>query len=32
MIAPDLETGIRHLRELVEKAAVVVPFTGATVT
>ena len=32
MIAPDLETGIRHLRELVEKAAVVVPFTGAGIS
>ena len=32
MIAPDLETGIRHLRELVEEAAVVVPFTGAGIS
>ena len=32
MIAPDLETGIRHLRELVEQAAVVVPFTGAGIS
>ena len=32
MIAPDLETGIRHLRELVERATVVVPFTGAGIS
>src|SRR3954471_16202907 len=32
MIAPDLETGIRHLREMVEQAAVVVPFTGAGIS
>jgi NAD-dependent deacetylase len=32
MIAPDLETGMRHLRELVEAAAVVVPFTGAGIS
>jgi NAD-dependent deacetylase len=32
MIAPDLETGIRHLRELVETAKVVVPFTGAGIS
>ncbi len=32
MIAPDLETGIRHLRELVEQATVVVPFTGAGIS
>ena len=32
MIAPDLETGIRRLRELVEQAAVVVPFTGAGIS
>ena len=32
MIAPDLETGIRHLRKLVEQAAVVVPFTGAGIS
>ena len=32
MIAPDLETGIRHLREMVEGAAVVVPFTGAGIS
>jgi len=29
MIAPDLENRYRRLRELVEQAAVVVPFTGA---
>jgi len=32
MIAPDLETGIRRLRELVEEARVVVPFTGAGIS
>ena len=32
MIAPDLETGIRHLRQLIEAAAVVVPFTGAGIS
>jgi NAD-dependent deacetylase len=32
MISPDLETGIRHLRKLVEQAAVVVPFTGAGIS
>src|SRR4029078_3790136 len=32
MIAPDLETGIRYLREMVEEAAVVVPFTGAGIS
>jgi NAD-dependent deacetylase len=32
MIAPDLETGIRQLREMVEEAAVVVPFTGAGIS
>jgi len=32
MIAPDLETGIVRLRELVEQAAVVVPFTGAGIS
>ena len=32
MIAPDLETGIARLRELVEAAAVVVPFTGAGIS
>lgn len=30
--APDLETGITQLRELVEEAAVVVPFTGAGIS
>src|SRR4029079_490272 len=29
MIAPDLETGIRYLRQMVDEAATVVPFTGA---
>ena len=29
MIAPDLETGIRHLRDMIEGAGRVVPFTGA---
>jgi NAD-dependent deacetylase len=32
MIASDLETGIRHLRELIEGARVVVPFTGAGIS
>jgi NAD-dependent deacetylase len=32
MIAPDLETGIKRLRELVEAAAVVLPFTGAGIS
>jgi NAD-dependent deacetylase len=32
MIAPDLETGTRHLRELIEGATVVVPFTGAGIS
>src|SRR6476659_5263457 len=32
MIAPDLETGIRHMRALVEQASVVVPFTGAGIS
>ena len=32
MIAPDLETGIARLRQLVEQAAVVVPFTGAGIS
>ena len=32
MIAPDLETGVARLRELVEQAAVVVPFTGAGIS
>jgi NAD-dependent deacetylase len=32
MIAPDLETGIKRLRDLVEAAAMVVPFTGAGIS
>ena len=32
MIAPDLETGIARLRELVESAKVIVPFTGAGIS
>jgi len=32
MIASDLETGIRQLRDLVEQAARVVPFTGAGIS
>jgi NAD-dependent deacetylase len=32
MIAPDLESGIRQLRDLVEGASVVVPFTGAGIS
>jgi NAD-dependent deacetylase len=32
MIAPDLETGIARLRDMVEKANVVVPFTGAGIS
>ena len=32
MIAPDLETAIRHLRDLVEGANSVVPFTGAGIS
>jgi NAD-dependent deacetylase len=32
MIAPDLETAIAHLRDLVEQARVVVPFTGAGIS
>ena len=32
MIAPDLETGIAQLRELVERARVIVPFTGAGIS
>lgn len=32
MIAPDLETGIQRLRQLVEEAKVVVPFTGAGIS
>jgi NAD-dependent deacetylase len=32
MIAPDLETGISRLRQMVEGARVVVPFTGAGIS
>jgi NAD-dependent deacetylase len=32
MIAPDLETGIRHLRDMIEGAGSVVPFTGAGIS
>jgi NAD-dependent deacetylase len=32
MIAPDLETGIKRLRDLIEAASVVVPFTGAGIS
>jgi len=32
MIAPDLETGIARLREMVEAARVIVPFTGAGIS
>ena len=32
MIAPDLETGISHLRRMEEEARVVVPFTGAGIS
>jgi NAD-dependent protein deacetylase/lipoamidase len=32
MIAPDLETGVARLREMVEEAKVVVPFTGAGIS
>src|ERR1700759_3056945 len=32
MIAPDLETGVARLREMIEAAAVVVPFTGAGIS
>ena len=32
MIAPDLETGISRLRQMVEEATVVVPFTGAGIS
>jgi NAD-dependent deacetylase len=32
MIAPDLETGVARLREAVEAARVVVPFTGAGIS
>ena len=32
MIAPDLETAVESLRELVESARVIVPFTGAGIS
>ena len=32
MIAPDLETAIDHLQELVDAARVIVPFTGAGIS
>jgi NAD-dependent deacetylase len=32
MIAPDLETGMARLREMIEAAKVVVPFTGAGIS
>src|SRR5215467_14491501 len=32
MIAPELQTGIRRLHEMVEEAAVVVPSTGAGIS
>jgi NAD-dependent deacetylase len=32
MIAPDLETGIRRLRELVDSVTRIVPFTGAGIS
>ena len=32
MIAPDVETGIARLRELIDAAAVIVPFTGAGIS
>jgi NAD-dependent deacetylase len=32
MIAPDLETGIANLRDLIEGARVVLPFTGAGIS
>jgi NAD-dependent deacetylase len=32
MIAPDLETGVRRLREMVERAKAVVAFTGAGIS
>jgi len=32
MIAPDLETGIARLRQMIEEAEVVVPFTGAGIS
>jgi len=32
MIAPDLETAIGHLRALIERSRVIVPFTGAGIS
>src|SRR5438094_9300731 len=32
MIAADLKTGIAHLRDLIERARVVLPFTGAGIS
>jgi len=32
MIAPDLETAIGHLRALIERSCVIVPFTGAGIS
>ena len=32
MIAPDLETGISRLRDLIEEASAVLPFTGAGIS
>ena len=32
MIAPDLETGIARLRDLIDRAQVVLPFTGAGIS
>jgi NAD-dependent deacetylase len=32
MIAPDLETGIARLRDLIDRATAVVPFTGAGIS
>src|SRR2546429_2866938 len=32
MIAADLETGIAHLRDLIERADAVLPFTGAGIS
>src|SRR2546429_6720055 len=32
MIAPDIETGIARLRDLIDAATVVVPFTGAGIS
>jgi NAD-dependent deacetylase len=32
MIAPDLETGISHLRELIQASSAVLPFTGAGIS